>query len=145
MADIFYQPKVYKKQGGDELVVASGGKIVVESGGKIEYAGVDLVPGTKQALTATGAVLEGVQSLELNHATVVIAATMVASEHPGFFYVVDTSASGTAAHTVTLTGGTWDGTNTIATLNAPAESLLVFFDASGNGRIIVNTGSVALS
>lgn len=31
-----YQPKVYKKQGGDEFVVASGGKITVESGGEID-------------------------------------------------------------------------------------------------------------
>lgn len=31
-----YQPKVYRKQGGDELVVASGGKITVETGGIIE-------------------------------------------------------------------------------------------------------------
>lgn len=37
MADTTYQPKVYRKQGGDELVVASGGKITVESGGEIEF------------------------------------------------------------------------------------------------------------
>lgn len=30
-----YQPKTYRKQGGDEFVVASGGKITVESGGMI--------------------------------------------------------------------------------------------------------------
>lgn len=30
-----YQPKVYKDQGGNRLVVASGGSIVVESGGAI--------------------------------------------------------------------------------------------------------------
>lgn len=30
-----YQPKVYRKQGGDELVVVSGGKITEESGGAI--------------------------------------------------------------------------------------------------------------
>lgn len=30
--------KVYKKQGGDELVIASGGKISVESGGAVEVA-----------------------------------------------------------------------------------------------------------
>lgn len=36
MPDTSYQPKVYKKPGGDELVVASGGKITVESGGEIE-------------------------------------------------------------------------------------------------------------
>lgn len=32
-----YQPKVYRRQGSDELVVASGGKITVESGGEIEF------------------------------------------------------------------------------------------------------------
>lgn len=35
MADATYSPKVYRKQGGDELVVASGGIITVESGGSI--------------------------------------------------------------------------------------------------------------
>lgn len=33
-----YQPKVYRKQGGSELVVSSGGKITVESGGELERA-----------------------------------------------------------------------------------------------------------
>lgn len=102
--------------------------------------------GAIQTLTASGAVTAGVRALNLNHATVVIAATIAdAAAHAGFFAVTDTSASGTAAHTVTLTSGTWNGTNTIATLNAPAESLLVFFNESGVGTIIVNTGSVALS
>ncbi|MEN6305790.1 MAG: hypothetical protein ABFD96_23900 [Armatimonadia bacterium] len=45
MADATYQPKVYKKQGGDELHVASGGKIILESGGLI----------TDEAATAAGA------------------------------------------------------------------------------------------
>ena len=31
-----YQPKVYRRQGGDELVVASGGKVTVEDGGIIQ-------------------------------------------------------------------------------------------------------------
>lgn len=35
MPDPTYQPKVYSKQGGDELVVASGGKITEESGGAV--------------------------------------------------------------------------------------------------------------
>jgi len=102
--------------------------------------------GQNQAMTATAAVTAGVKSLELNHASTIIAATIVdAADHAGLFYVVDTSASGTAAHTVTLASGTWNGTNNTATLNAPAESLLVFFDGSGNGRIVLNTGAVALS
>lgn len=35
MADATYTPKTYRKQGGDEFVVASGGKINVETGGQI--------------------------------------------------------------------------------------------------------------
>lgn len=37
MADPTYAPKVYQKQGSDEVVVASGGKITVESGGLIVF------------------------------------------------------------------------------------------------------------
>jgi hypothetical protein len=35
MADATYAPKVYRQQGGDRLVVASGGEIKLETGGKI--------------------------------------------------------------------------------------------------------------
>lgn len=99
-----------------------------------------------QELTASGAVDAGVQNLRLSHASTIIAATIAnAANHAGLFTVTNTSASGTAAHNVTLTSGTWDGTNTVATLNAPAESLVVFFDETGKGNIVVNTGSVALS
>jgi hypothetical protein len=43
MADTTYQPKVYRKQGGNELVVASGGLITVEAGGAIVVAAGGLV------------------------------------------------------------------------------------------------------
>lgn len=50
MADTTYQPLVYRKQGGSEFVVASGGKITVESGGTVETsAGV----GAKNGSTVT--------------------------------------------------------------------------------------------
>lgn len=35
MADSSYGPKVYRKQGGDEMIVANGGKITEEPGGAI--------------------------------------------------------------------------------------------------------------
>ena len=99
-----------------------------------------------QELTATGAVTAGVQSVELNHASTVIAATIAdASNHQGLFVVKDTSASGTAAHTLTLTAGTFDGTHNVATLNAPKECLIVYFDSNGDGTIVENVGSVGLS
>lgn len=99
-----------------------------------------------QELTATGAVTAGVQSVELNHATVVAAATIAnAANHQGLFIVKNTSASGSAAHTLTLTAGTFNGTNNIATLNAPGEALVVYFDSNGDGVILENIGTVGLS
>lgn len=117
------------------------------TGEDIDYNDINsAAAGGIEELTESGAVAEGTQYLELNHATVAIAATIAdAADHSGFFFVINTSASGTAAHTVTLTSGTWDGTNDVATLDAPAESILVFFDADGNGRVVNNTGSVAFS
>ncbi len=133
-----YQPKTYRALGGDQFVVAAGGALTVQAGGSMTIA--------PQELTASGAVTAGVPSVELNHATVAVEATIAdAANHAGLFTVKDTSASGTAAHTLTLTSGTWDGTNTVATLNAPGESLIVHFDSAGDGVIVVNTGAVALS
>lgn len=95
-------------------------------------------------LTATASIPSSAKNIRLNHATVVIAATF--TPEPGLVCITDVSASGTAAHTLTLGGGaTFNGTNTIATLNAPAESLIIFFDANLAGTVVVNTGSVALS
>lgn len=42
MPDGTYQPKVYRKQGGDEMVVASGGLVTVESGGDVVVDGDSL-------------------------------------------------------------------------------------------------------
>ena len=98
-----------------------------------------------QELTATAAFTPDTRILELNHASVVIAAAIDALLLKGLFIIRNTSASGTAAHTVTLTNGTFNGTNTVATLNAPGEALIVFFDDFGRGQIIENTGAVGLS
>jgi hypothetical protein len=95
-------------------------------------------------LTATAAIASTVRVVELNHATVVIAATYTVVPNT-IFIIKDTSATGTAAHTVTLTGGTFNGTNTVATLNARDEFLIVHFDSAGRGQVIANVGSVALS
>jgi hypothetical protein len=111
-----------------------------------EINGAASVSGRVQELTVTGAVTAGIQSVELNHATVAVAATIADStNHQGLLIVKDTSASGTAAHTLTLTAGTFDGTNNKATLNAPNEALIVYIDSAGNGTIVENVGAVALA
>jgi len=97
-------------------------------------------------LVASGAIAVGIQSVELNHASVAIAATIAnAANHSGLFVVKDTSATGAVSHTLTLTAGTFNGTNNVATLDALNECLVVYFDSAGNGTILVNIGSVALS
>ena len=40
-----YQPKVYREQGGDKFVVASGGEAEVKSGGTLTMAGTQTVTG----------------------------------------------------------------------------------------------------
>lgn len=181
MVDETYQPKVYRKGGGDELVVASGGAITVESGGALTVAGVTVDENTLAMngltasaaelnildgvgataaeinraadvssyvleLTASGAIPVTARSIELNHASVVIAATIAnAALMPGLVVFKDTSATGTAAHTVTLTAGTFNGTNNVATFDARDEFLAVYFDSTGRGQVVANVGSVALS
>lgn len=58
MADETYTPKVYRKQGGDELIVASGGLIDIESGGALKLAGVEVTAGAAElniaAIPASG-------------------------------------------------------------------------------------------
>jgi len=53
MADATYSTKVYIKQGGEELVVASGGQINVEAGGKIVVDGTQGAALTAQLTTIT--------------------------------------------------------------------------------------------
>ena len=113
-----------------------------------EIAKITDVSSYLQSYTASAVVDSTVvRCIELNHASVVIAITgMSGVDYAGQIVIVkDTSASGTAAHTVTLAGGTWNGTNAIITLNAPAECIAVYFDSAGAGTILENVGSVALS
>jgi hypothetical protein len=100
-----------------------------------------------QELTATGAITAKRHALVmLNHATVIIEATLAAPAAGDEMFIVNSSASGTAAHTVTVGAGvTLDGTNTIATLNAPNEALHLVALSATRWFILENIGSVALS
>lgn len=100
-----------------------------------------------QELTASGAVTAGVQSLELNHTSVTIEATIAdAVNHQGLFIVKATTEPGVGGdHTLTLTAGTFDGTNNVATFADINDALVVFFDSAGNGTILENVGTVGLA
>lgn len=99
-----------------------------------------------QTLTATGAITLTSGLTLLSHATVIIAATLAAPSAGAELYIVNSSASGTAAHTVTLPAGvTWDATNNTATLNAPGETLHVIALSATRWLILENIGAVGLS
>lgn len=97
MADETYQPKVYRKQDGDEIVVASGGEISVDSGGKLEAPEVadkntqGGIPVVHRIDIADGA---GDTDVVLDHKTRVIDVT-----------VVKTAANGGSGDTITVKNG----------------------------------------
>lgn len=59
MADGTYTPKVYRKQGGDEFVIASGGVLNIETGGVVQVDGTQGAALTAQLTTITPADAEG--------------------------------------------------------------------------------------
>lgn len=122
------------------------------SGSGITVDGVLIKDGTveggnpEQELTATGAITITNGTVKLNHASTIIEATLPAPTAGDELLIVNSSASGTAAHTVTLPSGvTFDGTNNTATLNAPDEAILIRALLATRWYIIVNNGSVAFS
>lgn len=61
-----YQPKIYKTDGGDTQVVASGGQVTVESGGEIAVAsgGVISAAGTQASHIADASVTYTTEGLD---------------------------------------------------------------------------------
>lgn len=99
-----------------------------------------------QELTVSGPIGLDSGIVLLNHATVVVAATLDAPQAGDELFIINNSASGTAAHTVTLPAGvTWDGTNDVSTLNAPGEALHVVAISPTRFFVMENIGAVAFS
>lgn len=100
-----------------------------------------------EEITSSGAITPGVRHVELNHTGTAIAATIANSNaHPGIFTIkATTEPGGGQDHVVTLTSGTWNGTNNVATFADIDDELVVHFDSNGKGIVILNNGSVVLS
>lgn len=119
MADATYAPKVYRKAGGDELVVASGGLITVESGGSINasgqtvatasLAGAGFTTGTgtiyKTAVSRRGDLYVGefwIDLTGLGSSTTDLDIIGV-STTPAYFALLNTAQFGATIHSVTMT------------------------------------------
>lgn len=127
MVDATYQPKVYRKQGGDEMVVASGGAITVESGGSLTVAGVT-VDETTLAMTGLTA-----SAVELNQYTVNVdiadgsaeAVYYAVCPHAGDIakiYTVTDGVVSTADITITAAIGATPVTNGVVTIATAASA-----------------------
>lgn len=108
MTDSTYQPKVYRKQGGDELVVASGGTVTVESGGSITVSGVTVDSSTLAVtgLLATAAELNRAADASTRVVSLAVTTAITELAHDGKLLVMD-GAGG--ARTFTLPAATGSG------------------------------------
>lgn len=114
MPDGAYAPKVYRKQGGAEQVIASGGKLIVESGGNFHRNRTVTNLTTAGDLTYTAAQIAGgiitrdpnggARTDTTDTAAAIIAALDLDTDGDCFeAYIINTAD---AAEAITLAGGT---------------------------------------
>jgi hypothetical protein len=119
---------------------------VTIDGALIKDGGLTGLRLNSQELTASGDFSQHTGLLLVNHATVAVVATLAAPTKGDIVIIADDSASGTAAHTVTLQGGaTWDGTHAIATFNAVGKAILAVAVSATRFLVLANVGTVAFT
>lgn len=62
------------------------------------------------------------------------------ANHQGRFMLYNNKASGANSFVLTLSAGTYDGTNTVATSTAAGDYLIVDVPPDGNGTVVKNSG-----
>ena len=159
MADATYQPKVYRRQGGNVFVVASTGQVLVESGG-----GIEVDSGGRIGLDATMTVASGgiitvasgglIDVADGGQITVPVATETTAADLSNFgISVVTQGTTATGANTYTIAA---PAVGTLKWLSATAantsEHILirassnVTFDPAGSKDLlkIVAPGGIGL-
>ena len=106
---------------------------------------VSKVPGAYTTSTAVAGV--NPRYILLNSVAVEIAITGLNFETlvGSLVFIKCIAVGGGEAHTVAVSPGTFDGTNTLATFDAADEFLLIYVGYDGVGNILINSGSVGLS
>ena len=137
MVDASYQPKVYRKQGGNVLVIASGGEILVESGGVITNS--DTIVG----LLATAAELNRAADVSTRIVTITATGEITELLHEGKTCLLG-EVGGDALVTLTMPAATGGGGRYRFVVDVVNTSSYVFKAVSGadlfQGAIIGNDG-----
>ena len=94
-------------------------------------------------LTAGGAIPDDVSYVQLNSTTKIEAT--IAAPRAGRYLVITQIDAGTASHTVTMTAGDYNGSDSVATFDAAEETLVLLGVSATRFVIISNIGSVGLS
>lgn len=94
--------------------------------------------------TADGEITGRDSWIRLNNSSTALAITLDAPI-AGQLLIITQVDSGTEGHTVTLTAGTYDGSNDVATFNAQDETLVLFGVSATRFVVLENIGSVSLS
>ena len=125
-----YEPKTYRKDGGDTFIVASGGSIDIESGGALKLGGVDKSVALANVLgrcTAYNRRLAGKKACQVNGVTIVTGGTGIddltlAAPTPGAVAIIRIASLTPGTVVVTTAAGvTLDGTNNTPHLNAATK------------------------
>lgn len=141
-----YQPKVYRKQGGDEMVVASGGAITVESGGSLTVAGVTIDENTlaMDDVTASAAEInEYVLSLDVADGSA-DATYYLICPHAGTInkiWTVTDAAVSSADITVTANIGATPVTNGVVTIATAGSAAGDIDSATPSAANVVTAGA----
>ena len=148
MADATYQPTVYKKQGGTELVIASGGTLTLESGGVLALQSGAYMTQPVQVLgvadVATNITNYGITSIVASTTapTYTLAAPVVGVvKH---IYVESNTSSGTAkinSSTTDVSFGS-SGANQLQ-VDATHDAVILAGITTTKWRVTSNVGSVA--
>jgi hypothetical protein len=136
MADATYQPKVYRKNGGDILIVASGGEVDVESGGALKLAGVELTASAAELNAVAGSSLTGATTAVAADALAIPVTHRIVTKTTGADGEALTLANGVAGQRLTIVltvDGGGDGTLTPAT--ATGWATIVFADAGDTASL----------
>ena len=141
MADDTYQPKVYREQGGDRQVVASGGSMDVESGGEldIESGGALKLAGTE--VTAGAAELNRAADVSTRIVTLTGDTAITEALHEGKIILLG-EVGGDAQLTATLPAATGSGAVykfIVSVVNTSNYIIKVVGNDTMDGNILTNS------
>ena len=131
--------KVYNKQGGDNLVVASGGEINVESSGKIE-----LQSGSNMKFFSTDITGDSIGNVILSQQTVTqyisdtVSVFAVSIFSPGYGYTFFSVAAGCSKCSIKLPSARLGATLVIDVRNMESNAAASIFAASAGGNASLN-------